>query len=1028
MRLSSRWSHVAPSSFLVLSIVLGALALGSVISSGTVTVDAAEKPAAAPHATDAASYEKTVEPILKSRCYDCHSKDTRAAGGLLLDDRESILRGGRSGPAAIADKPDESLLIERIITSDDKKRMPKGDDALPEAEIAALRAWVAHDLPWSELKAQQDVMEKSKTPLIATAVAYPRAATAEQLAYFEKNVRPILVNRCYNCHSDAFKEAGGLRVDVGISIFAGGNTGPAIVPGHPEKSLLIERVKSSNEKQRMPQESKEALPAEEIAILERWIKDGAAWPDETEKLPQTPGRLAALYPKLKQSHWSWQPLTNPGVPVLQDAGWASGNIDRYVLAKLDEKHLAPVADADTGTLVRRITFDLTGLPPTPEEVRAFQRDHSPQAYAKLVDRLLASPRFGERWGRHWLDIARYGESSGPSRNMPYPNAWRYRDYVIDAVNRDVPYNRFLREQIAGDLLPASTPEERDRLLIATGYLALGPKDVNQRFKARYKMDNVDDLIDTVTRSTMAITVSCARCHDHKFDPIPTKDYYALAGIFTSTDDNVGLSSRMGGASLDYYDPKHLGYMSAASSVSIEDKAAKAKLQAEAASYRKQLDEMNAKREAALKLNPSLPPPSDEEKKHRLELRTHFIAARENLQLLEDKGEHGYGIHSMHDGVIADTTVRVRGVEERHGPTVPRGFLTVLSLPNTPTIPADHSGRLELADWIARPDNPLTTRVYVNRVWQHLFGRGIVVTQDNFGVTGGTPSDPALLDYLANDFVEQGWSTKKLIREIVLSHVYRLGSDAPAKNQNVDPENQYVWRHSPRRMDAEEIRDSILASAGDLDLHAVHGSPTMALRMIEVRDDGPAVASILKAADGSHYRSIYLPLLRDETPRSLAAFDPVTQTLIAGKREVTTVSKQSLFMLNSPFVREQSLELARNLLAHHGGHDGVRIAYEKVLGRDPSTAERKRVTAFLREYSATWARSNKRVARIAFQGQDKPNDPARIIREDGLAQDDEVEDAKAPPAQSAVTLDNAQEAAWSAFVQSLYGSAAFQFVH
>lgn len=985
---------------------------------------------------NAVDFKKDIEPILESRCYDCHSAATRSAGGLRLDDRAAILKGGKSGPAAVEGKPEESLLLERILSHDTKQRMPKGDDPVPDNEVATLRKWIAGGLAW-EASATAQTQEKSRPANMddGKAPIYPRPATAEQLAFFEKKVRPILVNRCYNCHSDAFKEAGGLRVDIGISIFEGGNEGPVIIPGHPEKSILIQRIKTSNEKRRMPQESKEALPADEVATLEAWIRDGAAWPDETEKLPPTPARLAAVYPKLKEKHWAWQPLTHPSAPTLSHDIWSQGPIDRFVLAGLRAKQLTPVGDADAASLVRRLSYDLTGLPPDPSLVHAFEKDHSQKAYESLVDTLLASPAFGERWGRHWLDIARYAESSGPSRNMPYPNAWRYRDYVIDAVNRDIPYNRFLQEQIAGDLLPAETPQEHDRLLIATGYLALGPKDVNQRFKARYKMDNVDDMIDTVTRSTMAMTVSCARCHDHKFDPIPTKDYYALAGIFTSTDDYVGLSSRMGGASLDYYDPKHLSYLSNAPKDGLVSKQKLDEMALQVKRDQEALNALNKKHDALQKPGGDPLPLTEAEKHERLVIRQRMISTRENLSLANDLGERGYAIHAVHEGKIADTTVRVRGVEEKHGPAVPRGFLSVLNLPNTPVIPADHSGRLELAQWITRPDNPLTTRVYVNRVWQHLLGNGIVSTQDNFGSTGDTPSNPALLDYLAGDFVQHGWSTKKLVREIVLSHSYRLSSDVSVQGKKVDPEDKLVWRHAPRRLEAEEIRDSILATAGDLNRTPPKGSSAMALRMIEVRDDGPAVTSILRAADSSLYRSVYLPLLRDETPRTLAAFDPVTQTLIAGKREVTTVPKQSLFMLNSPFVRQQSKYLADRLLATHQQEKTLTsLAYQRVLGRKATLTEQKQAQSFLARYESTWrALHPAAVIPISVSSSGKERDVLSstdgIVRQDGLAQDDEVEEGKPAIVRTGEDATTTAElAAWSAFIQALYGSVAFQFLY
>jgi uncharacterized membrane protein len=990
-----------------------------------------------------AFFKQKIQPILTNHCLECHSTETRAAGGLRLDEGDAVLTGGRTGAAVVPGKPDDSLLIQRVLATEVKKRMPKGeDDPLSAEDIANLKTWIQQGAyyPAGKLPAAASaaVPKAGGAPVRAQAGAYPRPATADQLAYFERNVRPILVNRCYNCHSDAFKEAGGLRVDTGVDIFKGGNDGPVIVPGHPEKSLLIDRVKSSDTKKRMPQESTESLPPEEIAVLETWIKNGAAWPNETEKLPPTPARLAALYPKLREHYWSWQPLSDPGVPTVADNGWAESNIDRLVLATLQKKHLAPVKDADPATLLRRVYYDLTGLPPTPEELREFNKHHSPEDYAKVVDRLLASPQYGERWGRHWLDVARYAESSGPSRNMPYPNAWRYRDYVIDAYNRDLPYDRFLKEQIAGDLLPTTMPAEHDRLLIATGYLALGPKDVNQRFKARFKMDNVDDQIDTVTRSTMALTVSCARCHDHKFDPIPTTDYYALAGIFTSTEDDSGLGSKMGGASLDYYEPKHLGLLSSASGVKPVSPKQLAKLKADRDEAKRKVDAFREKDEAVAKANPTHPPLSAAEKAERLELQRNFVQAREDYQLAADPGEQGYGVHSVRDGVVADTSVRNRGVEEKHGPTVPRGFLTVIHLPNTPTIPADHSGRLELAEWIARADNPLTARVYVNRAWEYLFGTGIVSSVDNFGTTGDQPANPELLDYLAQDFTRNGWSTKRLVREIVLSHAYRLGSDYPSAYKDIDPGDRYVWRHAPRRLEAEEIRDSILASSGQLDLSHPSGSPSMALRMIEIRDDGPVVGSVLSAADRSRYRSVYLPLLRDETPRPLEAFDPVSQTLVTGKREETTVPTQALFMLNSPFVRQQSQTLADTLLEerHTGDSERIQQAYRRIAGIDPTPQDVARVKAFLTRYAETWARQHPAAAKaapakahLALASTDAGPITAGIVREDGLAQDDSVDKPGKDHDDSSggIAPDSATEAAWSAFVQALYGSATFQFV-
>ena len=502
-------------------------------------------------------------------------------------------------------------------------------------------------------------------------IAVAAEPTPEQIDFFEKKVRPILVSHCYTCHSADTQPHGELRVDDRNGLLTGGESGPAVVAGHPEKSLLLQRIRSTDLKRRMPKEG-EPLTETEIADLTAWIKEGVAWP--SEEMPPSIGRLGSSYERLKARHWAWQPLTDPKVPVVSKTSWASGDIDRFILAKLEEKKLPPVADADPATLIRRVTYDLTGLPPTPAEVDAFLKDKSKHAYERLVNRLLQSPQFGERWGRHWLDVARYGESTGPSRNVPYPHAWRYRDYVLDAVNRDVPFDRFIQEQVAGDLLPAADSNERDRLLIATGFLALGPKDVNQRFKSRFIMDNVDEQIDTVTRSVLALTVSCARCHDHKFDPIPTTDYYALAGIFTSTDDCAGVRSKMGGSGLDYYDPKMLMSIAFDAPPVPVDKVEK--LAAEIAAAKTAWEDIAGTPEG-LALGPNKKP-------KQAAYRVKYESLLGELLSLTDPGTHGYGVHGVREGkIIADTAVRIRGEAERIGPTVPRGFLTAFAVPDAP---------------------------------------------------------------------------------------------------------------------------------------------------------------------------------------------------------------------------------------------------------------------------------------------------------------------------------------------------------
>jgi cytochrome c553 len=856
-------------------------------------------------------------------------------------------------------------------------------------------------------------------PLAWLAAAVAQAAPPEDAAaveFFEARVRPILADHCYACHSAETKPAGGLRVDDRNGLLAGGDNGPAVVPGDPDASLLLRRVRHEDPKRRMPKEG-DPLSDAEVADLEAWIRDGAAWP--ATKVPASLGEDRAWYEPLRREHWSWQPLADPGPPGVRDESWPRGDIDRFVLARLEQAGLAPVADADRRTLIRRVSFDLTGLPPTPAEVDDFARDDSPDAFARVVDRLLASPAFGERWGRHWLDVARFAESTGPSRNIPYPFAWRYRDYVIDAVNADVPFDRFLAEQVAGDLLPADSAAERDRLLTATGFLALGVKDVNQRFKVRFQMDNVDDQIDVVARGVLGLTVTCARCHDHKFDPIPTTDYYALAGIFASTDNAAGVRNKMGGAGLDYYDPALLVALSDDRPPPPPEQVAE--LEARVAEAKAAWDGIRGTPEGLAKGPDGRP----KQRKYRLE----YERLRGELAALSDPAARGRAVHGVRDAAaIRDTEVRLRGEAERLGPVVPRGFLTAFAVPGAPAVGPEGSGRLELARWLTSPANPLTPRVAVNRAWSHLFGRGLVGTVDNFGTMGDTPSHPELLDHLAARFVRDGWSTKRLVRSIVLSRAYQLSSDATPAHLAADPEDRLVWRHAPRRLDAEEIRDAMLASSGALAAARPEGSPVAALPMVEVRDNGPEAKRIREAAAASTARSVYLPAMRGITARPLEPFDPVETTLVTGSRETTTVPSQALYLLNSPFVRGQALTLAGRLLAGDGtDEDRVRDAYRLTLGRGPTDAEVGRALAFLGEYAATAAEPGTEELSAPPESVAEKAEGPESASTDQAANPDEADQTGVPVAEAFVRPPDARAAAWLAFVQALFGSAEFRYV-
>jgi hypothetical protein len=857
-----------------------------------------------------------------------------------------------------------------------------------------------------------------------------------KVEFFEKKVRPILVDHCYHCHSADTKPAGGLRVDDRNGLLTGGNAGAAVVPGNPGKSLLVQRVTHKEQKKRMPLEG-QYLTDEEVEIVTQWIKDGAAWP--AVRLPASLGKPRPEYEKLRKEHWAWQPLAEPKVPAVKDTAWPKDNIDRFILARLEEKGLGPVGDADKLTALRRVTFDLTGLPPTPADIDNFLQDSSPTAFEKVVDRLLTSTQFGERWGRHWLDVARYGESTGPSRNVPYPYAWKYRDYVIDSVNADVPFDRFVREQIAGDLLAKDEEHklqseanlgffalagarrvllrEQDRLLTATGFLALGVKDVNQRFKVRFVMDNVDEQIDAVTRSVLGLTVTCARCHDHKFDPVPQADYYALAGIFTSTDNCAGVRNKMGGGGLDYYDPAML--VKLGSNVTPPPSAQIEKLQAEVAEAKRAWDGIRGTPEGLKVAADGYPT----QRPYRLK----YEKLQADLLALTDPVARGFAAHGVRDAqVIADTEIRIRGEAEKLGPVVPRGFLTAFEVPGAAKINPQLSGRLELANWLVSPKNPLVARVAVNRVWQHLFGQGIVSTVDNFGTTGAPPSHPELLDYLAAKFIADGWSVKKLVRSIVLTRAYQLSPDATQAHLVADPSNKLVWRHSPRRMSAEEVRDSLLATSGVLDLKRPAASPVQQLKMVEMLDNGKEARAVSEKADVSKCRSVYLPLIRGVTPHALEAFDPVDQTLVTGNRDSTTVPAQSLFLLNSAFVRKQSLALAERLLKAKATSDAERIseAYRLALGRTPNKVEVARAKAFLDEYESA-AREfypdnlAPRPRPVKVAAPKKPDEPP--------ADPDQIDQTGEPVNEEYVRPGDAKSAAWLAFVQALFGSAEFRFV-
>jgi hypothetical protein len=899
--------------------------------------------------------------------------------------------------------------------------------------------------------------------LLPPASARAQGGDTDGIAFFEQRIRPVLVKECYECHSAGAKKLrGGLRLDTRAGVLDGGDSGPAVVPGKPEESLILEALR--HEGLAMPPKSK--LPDTVVADFERWINLGAPDPRDGEAAPLRTG----IDVEAGRGFWSYQRPRRHAPPAVADPAWARTDIDRFLLAALEARKLRPAGDADRATLARRVSFDLVGLPPGPQEIDAFVADPAQGAYERIVDRLLASPEFGERWGRHWLDVVRFGESL-TLRGFVFKEAWRYRDYVIDAFNADRPYNQFVQEQVAGDLLPAACVAEQRRQRIATTFLVLGNNNLEEQDKGQLRMDVVDEQLDTLGKAFLAQTIGCARCHDHKFDPIPTRDYYALAGILRSAKalEHANVSkwlelplpeepeqeaafqrheaavaalegrikqlrkthglvaakgaiaaSTLPGIVVDdsearkvgvWTESRALGYFIGAGYVH-DDKSPKGEATLtfqpeipEAGVYEVRLAYNSASNrcpavpvtifsadgESTVTVDMKSDPPIDG---RFISLgRFRFERNGQGYVLISNEGTKGTVVADavqflpvsseeparpagpsgalpvsaragaevraleaqlkrlkseaprralamtvVEEPRIEDTQVHVRGSVHNLGETVPRGFLSVATTGPVPPLPSDSSGRRELAAWLASAENPLTARVLVNRVWHWLFGAGIVRTTDNFGTTGETPSHPELLDDLAVRFMEDGWSIKRLVRQIVLSHAYQLASSDDRRARALDPENRLLWRMNRRRLDAECIRDTILVTSGQL-----------------VEDmGGPSFPADLASDYGfqqtGRRRSVYAPVFRNALPDLFEAFDFADPSMVVGRRNVSTVAPQALYLMNHPFVLEQSRHAARRLLAETrtGYDDRQRLdrVYRLALGRSPSDRERAIALEFL----------------------------------------------------------------------------------
>lgn len=755
----------------------------------------------------------------------------------------------------------------------------------------------------------------------------------EGIVFFEKKIRPALEKYCYRCHSDKEKKIkGNLVVDTKAGLLQGGDSGPAIVPGNLSKSILWKSITYSNDMEMPP---KNQMPDEVIADFKKWIEMGAPDPRIQDTIPVKSTVTKEDIEKGKK-FWSFKVPKLVDPPKLTNRDWAKNDIDRYILGTLEKKKMAPAGDADPNTLLRRLTFDLIGLPPTPEQVENFKKAYSKDpdgAIDQAVSYLLSSRQFGERWGRHWLDIARYAESNGRELNSTYPQAWRYRDYVIKCFNEDKPYDRFIQEQLAGDLLKAYSDEEWTQNIIATGFLALGPKTLTDNDRRQFKADLVDEQIDVVTKGIMGISVACARCHDHKFDPIPQEDYYAIAGIFRSSVTYYG--------SVNSIQNRHKTTLI---KMPVQDKnpIGESLTTAEIAKLEKELDELRSEiRETARESREMRMANNERSQQSIRDLRSLQRQIAEITEKLDSVDKNGKPISycmGMQPGKPTEADLFEKGEVGKPRQKVARGYVQVIG-GEKKTIDSTSHGRKELAHWITSEDNPLTARVMVNNIWLKLFGEGIVRTPDNFGSAGMRPTHPELLDYLAIEFMKNDWSVKNIIRQIVTSRSYRMSSTFNSTNFKLDPDNKRLWRYTPKRIDAEAIRDAILQVSGELDTNPVKGSI--------VANQGHIVAggrAFFRVGTDAYdqiekYRSVYLPVVRDMIPSFLKAFDFPESMIPIPQREQNDTPTQALFMLNNKFIIVHSDLMAKKIRSSVSNRDDqIKRAFLLCYGREPLSSE------------------------------------------------------------------------------------------
>jgi hypothetical protein len=774
--------------------------------------------------------------------------------------------------------------------------------------------------------------------LLLTPPARTAEPSAEAAHFFETRIRPLLVDNCLKCHSDK-KQRGGLRLDSRAAVLAGGDRGAAIVPGKPEESLLLRAVRHEDELKMPPMKK---LSREQIADLADWIRRGAPWPGPAAA--PTPSKRAFQITEQDRAHWAFQPVQRPALPTVKDRKRVNNPIDAFILAKLEAKGLVPNPPATKRELIRRVYYDVTGLPPTPREVEAFVADPSPLAYEQRVERLLASPHFGEKWGRHWLDLIRYAETNSYERDGRKPNAWRYRDYVIRAFNDDKPYDRFVREQLAGDELPDGGSDG----IVATGYYRLGIWDDEPTDPLQARYDGLDDIVATTGQVFLGLTVDCARCHDHKIDPIPQKDYYRLLAFFHNVNHY-----RNGGPT-----DERAVETDAAGKRAHEDRVRaweqkrdelRTAVKAFETDFRKLHEQIHGRRveprdlarliraEGAKLLGAERYKRYSEQRRELQKLLRTNVAGEMAL-CVSEAGRHA-----------PETFVLLRGNPHVKGDKIEPAFPLVLGgvQPVVPTpLPAARTTgrRLVLANWIASPDNPLTARVIVNRIWQYHFGRGIVRSSSNFGLQGDKPTHPELLDFLADELVRHGWSMKYLHRLILTSNAYRMSSRGNDRALSLDPVNDLFWRFDVRRLTAEEIRDSLLALGGTLNekLYGPSVYPSLPAEVLATQSM-PGNGWGKSPVEEQCRRSIYIHLKRSLVTPILESFDTAETDRSTPVRFVTTQPTQALALLNGEFVHQQA-GLFANRLRREAGSDmrkQVSLGLNLATSRPPSEAEIRR---------------------------------------------------------------------------------------